>query len=84
ELGDCVSWNKPRGGLFAWLKLPESTDMAKLDQLAAENGVGYTAGREFHYNREEIKYLRLSYPHMPLDDLREGVAVLAKCVRQAM
>ena len=84
ELGDCVSWNRPRGGLFAWLKLPESIDMAKLGELAAQNGVGYTAGREFHYNREEIKYLRLSYPHMPLDDLRKGVAVLEKCVSQAI
>lgn len=84
ELGDCVSWNRPRGGLFAWLKLPESIDQAKLDQLAKQNGVGYTPGREFHYNREDIKYLRLSYPHMSFDELREGVAVLAKCIRQAI
>ena len=84
ELGDCVSWNKPRGGLFAWLKLPESIDMTKLDELAAQNGVGYTAGREFHYKREEIKYLRLSYPHIPLEDLSEGVAILAKCIRQSI
>ena len=84
ELGDCVSWNRPRGGLFAWLKLPESIDMAKLDELAAQNGVRYTAGREFHYNKDEIKYLRLSYPHMSPDDLREGVAILAKCIRQAI
>jgi len=84
ELGDCVSCHKPRGGLFAWLKLPESTDMAKLDKLAAENGVGYTAGREFHYNREDVKYIRLSYPHIPLNDLSKGVVVLAKCIRQAM
>ena len=84
ELGDCVSWNTPRGGLFAWLKLPESIDMAKLDELAKQNGVEYTSGREFHYNREETKYLRLSYPHMLLDDLSEGVVVLAKCIRQSM
>lgn len=84
ELGDCVSWNKPRGGLFAWLKLPESIDMVKLGQLSAENGVEYTAGKEFHYKSEEIKYLRLSYPHMPLDDLRVGVAILGKCIRQAI
>ena len=84
ELGDCVSWNQPRGGLFAWLKLPESIDLPKLEQLAKQNGVEYTPGREFHYNKEEIKYLRLSYPHMPFDEIREGVAVLAKCIRQAI
>ncbi len=76
--------NRPRGGLFAWLKLPESLDIAKMTQLSRENGVEYTWGREFHYNRDDIKYLRLSYPHMPLDEIGEGVAVLAKCIRQAM
>jgi 2-aminoadipate transaminase len=84
ELGDCVSWNKPRGGLFAWLKLPDSIDMAKLEKLAEQNEVIYTAGREFHYNREEIKYLRLSYPHMSLDEICEGVTILAKCIRQVI
>jgi 2-aminoadipate transaminase len=84
ELADCVSWNRPRGGLFVWLKLPESTDLEKLEQLAEQNGVVYTPGREFHYNKEEIKYLRLSYPHMSSDELREGVTMLAKCIRQAI
>jgi len=84
EIGDCASWNRPRGGLFVWLKLPENIDKAKLELLAAQNGLVYTPGREFHYNREDINYLRLSYPHMPLDDLREGVAILAKCIRQSI
>lgn len=84
ELGDCVSWNKPRGGLFAWLKLPESINLPKLEQLAQQNGVEYTPGREFHHNKEEIKYLRLSYPHMSLDEIREGVAILAKCIQQSI
>ena len=84
ELSDYVSWNKPRGGLFAWLKLPDSIDMAKLEKLAEQNGVIYTPGREFHYNRDEIKYLRLSYPHMSLDEIREGVAILAECIRQVI
>ncbi|MBM3212276.1 PLP-dependent aminotransferase family protein, partial [Candidatus Poribacteria bacterium] len=56
ELGDCVTWDKPRGGLFVWLKLPDSIDMAKLQELSEQNGVIFTSGKEFHYNREEIKY----------------------------
>jgi 2-aminoadipate transaminase len=82
ELGDCVSWNKPRGGLFVLLKLPDSIDMAKLEKLAEQNGVIYTSGREFHYKREESQYLRLSYPHISLDEVSKGIAILTKCVRQ--
>ena len=84
ELGDIVSWNKPRGGLFTWLKLPETIDMAKLGQLSAEKGVIYTPGKDFHYNNTEIKYLRLSYTHLSLDEIREGVTLLAKCFKQIL
>lgn len=84
EFGDLVNWNKPRGGLFAWLKLPEAIDMAKLGQLSSENGVIYTPGKDFHYNSKEIKYLRLSYTHMAHDEIREGVAILAGCIKQIL
>lgn len=84
ELGDIVNWNKPRGGLFAWLKLPETIDMAKLGQLSSQNGVIYTPGKDFHYINTEIKYLRLSYTHLSHNDILEGVKILAKCIRQAL
>lgn len=83
-LGDCASWNRPRGGLFVWVKLPESTNLQRLEQRAAESGVEYTPGREFHYRKENIPYLRLSYPHMSRDEIREGVSILARCIRQAL
>jgi 2-aminoadipate transaminase len=83
ELSGLASWNRPRGGLFCWVKLPEEIELARLEELAAEHGVAYTPGREFHYQRENIKYLRLSYPHMSHDEIREGVSILAECIRHA-
>ena len=83
ELSDLASWNRPRGGLFCWVKLPEAIELARLEELAAEHGVAYTPGREFHYLRKNIKYLRLSYPHMSHDEIREGVSILAECIRHA-
>ena len=83
ELGDLASWNRPRGGLFAWLKLPEAIDLPRLEQLSAEARVEYTPGRSFHCRGEDVKYLRLSYPHMSHEEIREGVSILAECIRQA-
>jgi 2-aminoadipate transaminase len=83
ELGGFASWNRPRGGLFCWVKLPEAVDLERLEGLAAQAGVEYTPGREFHYQRENVKYLRLSYPHMSHDEIREGVSLLAACIRHA-
>jgi 2-aminoadipate transaminase len=83
QLGGLASWNRPRGGLFCWVKLPNEVDLARLEALAAEHGVVYTPGRDFHVQHENIKYLRLSYPHMSPDEIREGVSVLAECIRHA-
>jgi 2-aminoadipate transaminase len=83
ELGGFAAWNRPRGGLFCWIQLPEMVDLVHLEQLAAQAGVQYTPGRDFHCQRENIKYLRLSYPHMSHDDIRAGVCLLAECIRHA-
>lgn len=83
ELRGFASWNRPRGGLFCWVKLPDQVDLERLEQLAAEHGVVYTPGRDFHCQHENIKYLRLSYPHMSPDQIRAGVSVLAQCIRHA-
>ena len=83
ELGGFALWNRPRGGLFSWIKLPEAVELKQLEALAAEHGVVYTPGREFHCRKENIKYLRLSYTHMSPDEIREGVSILAECIRHA-
>jgi 2-aminoadipate transaminase len=83
QLGGLAFWNRPRGGLFCWVKLPEIADLGRLEQLASHAGVEYTPGRAFHYQGENIKYLRLSYPHMSHDDIRDGVSLLAECIRHA-
>jgi 2-aminoadipate transaminase len=83
HFGDCATWTRPRGGLVIWVELPFTADMDRLEQLAEERGVRYTRGREFHARGEDIKCLRLSYAHMPHEDIREGVRLLAECVREA-
>lgn len=83
NLSGRAEWNRPRGGLFIWIKLPETVNMQKLQELAEQHGVSYTPGREFHAHNEDIKYLRLSYAHMSYSDIRKGIALLARCVKEA-
>jgi 2-aminoadipate transaminase len=83
ELGGLATWNRPRGGLFCWVKLPQEVDLRRLEGMAAQSGVEYTPGRSFHCRGENIKYLRLSYPHMSPDEIRAGVSLLAECIRHA-
>jgi 2-aminoadipate transaminase len=83
HLGDLASWTHPPGGLFIWVKLPEITDTEKLHALLREKGVRCGAGRSFHYNDEDVKYIRLAFGYPSLDEIKEGVSLLAEAVREA-
>jgi 2-aminoadipate transaminase len=84
HLSDYATWNKPRGGLFLWVELPEAVDMQKLEELSDQCGVRYDPGKSFHVRSKELKYLRLSYAHMTQDEIRQGIALLAKCIKKCV
>ena len=83
NLGDSASWTHPPGGLFIWLKLPQSTDTEKLHKLLKEKGVVCGAGRSFHYNNEDVKYLRFAFGHPTLDEIEGGISVTAQAIRES-
>ena len=78
----CVSSN-PAGGLFVWVRFPADVDQDKLARLAAERNFHYAPGANFHIRGERVPYLRLAFGHVPDDDIRDGMAVLAGCLREA-
>ena len=83
HVSDLCTWTRPRGGLFLWIDLPESTDMQKLQQLASEKGVGYSNGSAFHHANEQVKAIRLAYAYCHVDDIPEGITYLCEAIRAA-
>ncbi|MDE0481557.1 MAG: PLP-dependent aminotransferase family protein [Candidatus Poribacteria bacterium] len=83
HVSDLCTWTKPRGGLFLWIDLPESTDMNKLSELASAKGVGYSNGSAFHYAGDPVKAIRLAYAYCHVDDVPEGITYLAEAIRSA-
>lgn len=82
EMPHGVSWSTPRGGFFVWLELPPGIDTAALLPRAIEAGVSYVPGRHFYWGGDANR-LRLSYSHAEPDDLRRGVAALARAISDA-
>jgi 2-aminoadipate transaminase len=82
HLSNHAVWNKPKGGLFIWVRFPEAMDTFKLETLAKEAGVRYDPGRIFSTEQKEIRCLRLSYAHMAEDEIRQGIEVLSGCVKK--
>lgn len=68
-----VSWTKPRGGFFVWLKLPEGIDSKVMLPRALAAGVAYVPGIGFYSNGEGGGQLRLSYCFPEPERIREGV-----------
>ncbi len=83
HVSDICSWTKPRGGLFLWIDLPETTDMKKLNEYASAKGVGYSNGSAFHYAGDPVKAIRLAYAYCHVDDVPEGITYLADAIRNA-
>ncbi len=73
---DCT-WSTPNGGMMVWVRLPEGADTwAALDR-AVEADVKYNPGAVFRAARDRGNYLRLTYSHNSVEEIHEGVAILA-------
>ena len=75
--------SNPQGGLFIWIKLPEDADPNRILEIATEKGVRYGTGKAFHSGGEDVHYLRIAFGYASHDDFREGIPLLAECVREA-
>ena len=71
----------PQGGYFLWVDLPEGSDVAALEQGAAERGVVFVKGTDFLIEGGQSS-LRLAYSAVPPDQIEEGIARMAEAYRE--
>ena len=75
--------SNPKGGLFIWMSLPADADPNRILELANERGIRYGTGKAFHSGGQDVHYLRIAFGWASHDDFREGIPLLAQCVRDA-
>ena len=79
EFGTAIELFVPKGGIFLWLKLPDSVDVRTFAQSALQQGVAFNPGPEWACEPEAAKsYMRLCFALPSKDDIRAGVAELAR------
>ncbi len=76
ELPD-ARFEKPQGGYFLWVELPEGSDVAALFEAAAERDLAFVKGTDFVLEGGE-NTLRLSYSGVTVEQIDEGVKRLAE------
>ncbi len=83
EMPEGVTWTKPEGGLFLWVRLPEGLDAGALLKTAvAEEAVMYVPGSAFHADGSGRNTMRLNFSYPSEDQIRSGIARLAALVRR--
>jgi 2-aminoadipate transaminase len=76
--------NRPKGGMFAWVKLPEGIDTETMFLDAIKHKVAYVHGKAFHVDEGGGRSFRLNFSYPNNDQLREGMQRLASVIEQKL
>jgi 2-aminoadipate transaminase len=83
QFGTAAEFERPSGGIFLWVKLPDNVDTLKLYSAALAAGVAINPGPEWSTDKAYAKSrLRLCFASPTHEQIREGVAVLAEVCRK--
>ncbi len=84
QFGTAAEFEPPAGGIYLWVKLPDSVDSQRLAQVALAEGIAINPGPEWTMDKAYGgSRLRLCFAHPSHEAIREGVAALARvCHRE--
>lgn len=78
HLAGRARWQRPHGGYFFWLEFEPGFDAAAVRERAAAFEVGFQPGINFSPRGTLRNCIRLSFAHYREDEIRDGVARLAR------
>ena len=79
-----VTWTRPAGGFYVWVRLPGQLDSRAMLAKAITARVAYVPGGAFYADGQGGSCLRLSYCFPPPERIREGVRRLAGVVEEEL
>ncbi|MCY1635813.1 aminotransferase-like domain-containing protein [Marinifilum sp. D737] len=79
-----VSWTKPEGGLFLFLRLPEDMDAEDLFKIAIAKNVAFVLGTVFHCDGSGKNTMRINFSFMDEEQNKIGVQRLAESIKALM
>ena len=81
EFPALASWNRPEGGMFIWVDLPQGIDAGALLARAVERNVAFVPGAPFYAVDPKTNALRLSFVTVPGEKIDAGVKVLGELLK---
>ncbi len=74
--------HKPKGGMFAWVTLPEGVDTETMFLDAIKEKVAYVHGKAFHVDGGGEKSMRLNFSYSTDDQIKEGMQRLGTVINK--
>jgi len=79
-----ISWTKPQGGLFVWMRLPEGIDAEAMLETAIEHKVAYVPGAAAFVDGGGQNTIRLAFSLATPEKIEEGIQRLAAVVEETI
>ena len=79
-----VSWTRPQGGLFLWVKLPEAVDSQELLEKALQEKVAFVPGTAFYADGRGRDAMRLTFATCSTEKIDQGIRRLGKAITHRM
>ncbi|USG67174.1 PLP-dependent aminotransferase family protein [Brevibacillus ruminantium] len=77
-----MKWNKPRGGMFLWVELPEHVHSEKLLAQAVKEGVAFVPGIPFYAEEPKTNTMRLNYTLLDREHTELAIQRLGKALSE--
>jgi 2-aminoadipate transaminase len=78
------SWNKPQGGMFIWVTLPEKINTKEMFLDAIKAKVAYVHGAAFCVDGSGQNCLRLNFSNTDDEKIEEGIKRLASIIKERL
>lgn len=79
-----VTWTRPNGGLFIWVRLPKGLSSAGLLPRALERNVAFVPGHVFYPRGGGEETMRLNFSFSAPDVIEEGIARLGSVLDESL
>ncbi|MGD9058718.1 MAG: PLP-dependent aminotransferase family protein [Desulfobacterales bacterium] len=79
-----VQWNRPDGGFFIFVQLPQTLDASNLLKEAIEHNVAFVAGEPFFIDGSGTNTFRLSYSQSSESVIEAAVSELARLIKKRL
>lgn len=76
-----VSWNRPQGGFFIFVRLPPRSDAGNLFRQAVEQKVAFVTGQPFYIDGSGQNTFRLSYAQAGKKDIEFAIQVIGRLIK---